>query len=365
MIYRAVLCAASSLLLLFAFGCTKVEPDAIGVRTMNFGSGEGIVQKDYGPGYHRYLWPLDTWHRFPSTVQRVRFARDTRRVGGGPIQGDALQVISSDGDRVALSIEVFFRIADNAAHRVLQDSGSGDACRMVVLNFSQDAARKIFGNLRTEDFYDEPRREAARRQAITVLREGLQQRGIELVDLLVDSIDFDPNYENLIKEKKIADQRVELEKARARAAEERGQVERIKVETQAKLLKLEKETDAQVAALDMENKAQIASVRADAGKYATERTADAELYASQKRAEGARLIGQAEAEGTQRMNRALDGDGSRNLVAAEAVRSMNLGEITFPSVGYEWFNPFDMAARLGADGEGAVAEEEPSMAQKP
>jgi hypothetical protein len=259
---------------------------------------------------------------------------------------------------------VFFRIADNAAHRVLQDSGSGERCRSVVLNLSQDATRQVFGSLRTEEFYNEQRREAVRQQAITELRDSLSKRGIELVDLLVDSIEFDPNYESLIKEKKIADQRVELEKAKARSAEQRGKVNRIKVDTAAMLLKLERETDAQIATLDLENKALQASLKAEANKYATERNADGELYASEKRAEGARLVGQAEAEGTQRMNQALDGDGSRNLVALEAVRGMNLGEITFPSVGYEWFNPFDMAVRVGA-GDETVQTDEQSLAHTP
>ena len=41
---------------------------------------------DYGPGYHRYLWPLDTWHRFPSVVHRVQFHHDGRSgaPGGAP-----------------------------------------------------------------------------------------------------------------------------------------------------------------------------------------------------------------------------------------------------------------------------------------
>lgn len=346
--HTTLITLCSGLILSSAAGCIKIEPDEIGVRTLNVGGDEGIVKKDYGPGYHRYLWPLDTWHRFPSTVQRIQFHKDTRARTQVAMKNDALQVTSADGDRVAVSAEVFFRIRDDAAHRVLQDSGSGDRYLGVVSNLAQDAARFVFGRLGTEDFYSVQRREAARLEAISLLSERLEPRGIELVDLLVESIEFEPNYENLIKQKKIADQRVELEKAKARAAVEQGNVARIRVETTAALNKLEKETDAAITAMELENKAKMAALGAEANRYATERRADADLYASEKKAEGLRLAGQAEAEGTLHLNRAMEGDGSRNLVAMEAVRSINLTEITFPSIGYEWFNPFDMALRIGA-----------------
>lgn len=338
---------AATLLVTATAGCTKIEPDEIGVRTVNFGDNEGIVQQDYEPGYHRYVWPLDTWHRFPSTVQRVQFHRHTQGRLRDASEHDPLQVTSADGDRVAVSAAVFFRIAENSAHRVLQDSGPGDRFRAVVSNLAQDAARVVFGRLGTEDFYDEDRRKAARDEALDLLKERIEPRGMELVDLLVESIEFEPNYENLIKEKKVADQRVELEKSKARAAEEKGKVDLIKVQTTAMLRKLEKQADATISQMELENNARIAALHAQAGHYATEKRADGDLYTNEKKAEGTRLLGQAEAEGTHRLSGAMDGEGSRNLVALEAVRNIHLGEITFPSIGYEWFNPIAMALRIG------------------
>ena len=48
------------------------------------------------------------------------------------------------------------------------------------------------------------------------------------------------------------------------------------------------------------------------------------------------------------MNEALVGEGGRNLVALEAMKKVNLTEVTFPSTGYDWFNPYEMSARMGA-----------------
>ena len=56
----------------------------------------------------------------------------------------------------------------------------------------------------------------------------------------------------------------------------------------------------------------------------------------------------AEAEGSRSMNEALVGEGGRNLVALEAIRRLNVTDVTFPSTGYEWFNSHEMASRLGA-----------------
>jgi hypothetical protein len=330
-----------------AMGCTRIKPDETGVRTLNFGKAKGVVEQDYAPGYHRYLWPLDTWHRFPSTVQRLRFAPWST---DGPVQReDALPVTSADGDRVAVTAEVVFRIADQAAHQVLKDSGRGDRYLGVVRDLAQDSARVVFGRLKTEHFYDPERRESARSEGIELLRTRLHLRGIELVDFLVETMEFEPNYENLIRDKKVADQRVELEKAKARAAAERGKVATIHAETTVKVQQIDRETQSAILRINTETAVQMNTLKAAANKYAAQRQADADLYAAQKAADGQRLLLAAEAEGTRRLNTALSGDGSQNLVVLEGLKKMNLSEVTFPSAGLDWLNPRAMARHLGAE----------------
>jgi len=330
-----------------ATGCTRVKPDEIGVRTVNFGSDKGVVQTDYQPGYHRYLWPLDTWHRFPSTAQRLRFSKLGAEVSSVERE-EALQVTSADGHRVAVTAEVFYRIADNKAHLVLKDSGPGDRYQGVVRSLAQDAARVVFGRLKTEAFYDPKQRESARLESFQVLRGRLQLPGIELIDFLVETVEFEPNYENLIRDKKIADQRVELEKAKARAAEEKGKVAKIQAETTAKVQKIERESEAQISQIKTETQVKADTIKAGANKYAANQRAEADLYAEQKKAEGQKLMLEAEAAGTLLLNAALTGDGSQNLVSLEALKKMNLSEVTFPSAGFDWFNPLEMARRIGA-----------------
>jgi regulator of protease activity HflC (stomatin/prohibitin superfamily) len=327
--------------------CTRVKPDEIGVRTLNFGKNKGVIQKDYAPGYHRYLWPLDSWHRFPSTVQRLRFSQVPTDTDPARLE-EPLQVTSADGHRVAVTAAAFFRIADDQAHSVLSDSGPGDRYQGVVRSLAQDAVRVVFGRLKTEAFYDPIQREIARAEGVNLLRTQLEPRGVDLLDFLVETVEFEPNYENLIRDKKIADQRVELEKAKARAAVEKGKVANIQAETVARVQKIERETESDILRIDTDTQVRADLLNAEANKYAARARADADLYAEQKKAEGQRQSLEAEAEGTRHRNAALTGDGSQNLVALEALQKMNLSEVTFPSAGFDWFNPRAMARRIGA-----------------
>jgi len=329
-------------------GCTRINPDEIGVRTMNFGRGKGIVALDYGAGYHRAIWPLDTWHIMPRTVQRISFLKES------PMKtldqrNQPIQFTSAGGERVLIEAEVFFRITEGQAHKVLQESGIEKRYLDVVRNLTIDTARAAFGQLKTEEFYTPSRRETIRLGAVDDLKKRLQPRGIMLIDFLVETIEFDPEYEKLIKQKKVADQRVQLEQSKAKAAEELGKVGKITVETANKVKKIEGESQSKITQSNTETDFQIAAMKAEADQYVTQRKADADRYKSEKEAEGQLLKKTAEAEGTQRMNQALAGEGGRNVAALEAAKNLMLNEITFPSVGFEWFNPVEMARRLGAE----------------
>ena len=331
--------------LVLATGCARIKPDEIGVRTVNFGISEGIDARDYAPGFHLSLWPVHSWQRFPSTVQHLRFAKDGQTPWAA--HDEALQITSADGDRVVVTAEVFFRIAEGQAYHVLQDSGTGDHYRDVVRGLAQDATRVLFGQLHTEAFYAPESRESVRQQAIAQLQQRLKPRGIDLVDILIESVEFDANYETLIKQKKLADQRVELEIAKSHAAEERGKVALIATETAAKVQRIEREGESDILRRTTDLNLQLGQLQADSGRYASGLKADADLYKSQKEAEGQLLLKTAEADGSRRLNAALIGEGGRNLVALQAVKNLNVPEVTFPSQGFEWFNPYEMAACLG------------------
>lgn len=346
--------AILALVALLSASCARIGPDETGVRSKNLGPGKGIEPEDKGPGYHRFLWPLDSWQRFPSTVQSIRFTqqRDLTRTGAT----GSIELTSDDGDRVVIAAEMLFHIQEGAAHKVLQDSGSGDRYREVAAGLAQDAARALFGRLGTEAFYNVERRDEIRRELVSLLRERLAARHMELVDFLLESIEFGSNYESLIKTKKIADQKVELEKAKSRAAEERGKVTLVRTQTDIRLKALQKEADIAMMKQRTDTELKVAGFNAEAAKYAAERSADGALYQGKRNAEGTRVTKAAEAESTRLKNDALIGEGQRNLVALETVKALNLPDIVIPSDGYPWLSPREMIRRFGGEEEAPSAK---------
>ena len=85
-----------------------------------------------------------------------------------------------------------------------------------------------------EQFYAPAVRRSKTNEAKQLLRTELAESNIELIEILIRDIAFDPSYERKILDKKLADQDVELNKSRALAEEKKGETNRIAAETDAK-----------------------------------------------------------------------------------------------------------------------------------
>ncbi len=325
------------LLALLVASMVRVGPDEVGVLTRNvgFGSQGGVVSEDFGPGWHLNVPMIHHWTILPARVRRVELTKDPRH--RSPLGDDALLVQSSDGDRVIVDLEVFYRILPGHAHKLVQDSGVGDGHVRVLKSLARDSLRVVFGTLDTEQFYDPQARHEKSREAITELRAALAPRSLEVVDILVLDIEFEPKYEQKIKDKKLADQSGELNKAQARSAKERAVVAGIQLET-----------TKQVKLIETTAEAESARIRAEAEKHAAQRRAEADLYRSQLTAKGNLAVARAEAKVKRAKTAALGGSGGANLAALEAVSKIKIDSIAFPTGGSDWFDVRTMATRLGA-----------------
>ena len=208
-----------------------VAVGSAGVRTQEYGifGSKGVIPKDFGPGWHRDLGPIDSWVIFDATVQTLEMTRDPQR---GSVRGrDDVQVQSSDGYSVSVDVTVKYRIKQGMAHKVYQDTGSRGKYKTIVRNEAMNACMGVFGQMRTEDFYNPVERRRRASEAHEILTTALQRRYVEVVDVLIRDVQFDPAYEEKIRRKKLADQEVELNKSAARAAEMRGKAELARPET--------------------------------------------------------------------------------------------------------------------------------------
>lgn len=349
----------------------KIDLGETGVRTQQyalFGS-KGVVQEDFGPGWHRNLPLLDTWNIFDSTVQTTEFTTEQERKETKKIYSflsstsrryldstsssstGQVELKSKDGYTVRLDITVKYRVSPDEVHKLYQELGSEARYKGIVRDQVQKTIRDIFGTMLTEQFYDPDVRRIKTTEATTDLKGELAENSIELIEILIRDIAFDPSYERKILDKKLADQDVELNKSRALAEEKKGETNRIAAETEAKVRVIEQELKAKQLTMKADTDKEIAQIHADARLEAAKLKADADLYKAELEAKGTLLEKEATAEGERLKATALNTPGGQNLVAFETVEQLNLGEITVSTQSNDFLDVESVLEKVGASVE--------------
>lgn len=349
----------------------KIDLGETGVRTQQyaiFGS-KGVVQEDFGPGWHRNLPLLDTWKIFDSTVQTTEFTTEQERKETKKIYSflsstsqryldstssastGQVELKSKDGYTVRLDVTVKYRVSPNEVHKLYQELGSEARYKGIVRDQVQKTIRDIFGTMLTEQFYDPDVRRIKTVEATDDLKGELAGNSVELIEILIRDIAFDPSYERKILDKKLADQDVELNKSRALAEEKKGETNRIAAETEAKVRVIEQELKAKQLTMKAETDKQIAQINADARLTAAKLKADADLYKAELEAKGTLLEREATAEGERLKATALNTPGGENLVAFEIIEQLNLGEITVSTQSNDFLDVESVLEKVGASAE--------------
>ena len=365
------LLAVISIFIAVNFLFIKIDLGQTGVRTQQYSilGKKGVVLEDFGPGWHRNLPLLDIWKIFDSTVQTTEFTTEqerqqTRKIYsflsstsrkyldttpvGGPGQ---VELKSKDGYTVRLDATVKYRVKPGEVHKLYKELGSEARYKGIVRDQVQKVIRDIFGTMRTEQFYDPDVRRSKTSEGTEVLTVVLAENSIELIEILIRDIAFDPTYERKILDKKLADQDVELNKSRALAEERKGETNRIGAETEAKVRVIEEELKAKQLTMRAETDKQIAQINADARLTAAKLKADADLYKAELVAKGTLLEKEAQAEGESLKAIALNTPGGGNLVAFELVEQLNLGEITVSTQREDFLDVEAILEKIGARAE--------------
>jgi len=334
--------------LVFKFTVIYIPMGAVGVRIQQYAMlGEkGVVQEDFTPGFHRSFGMIDRWELFDATVQALEM---TREPGQGDRGGrDDVRVQSADGYSVSVDVTVKYRILKDSVHKLYQDTGAGNRYKEIVRNESERACQTTFGEMKTEEFYDPKTRRTKAKEVSRSLRLSLEDNYVDVIDVLIRNVQFDPQYEDKIRRKKLADQEVELYKSTKRAEEMRGKTQKIEAETGAKVKVITKEKEAELIKMEATAELEIAKIRAEYELYATKKNADADLDAAQKIAKGELLMKIAEAKGESLRNEAMQGVGGSVIVALEAAKNLNLADITISTVDTDLLDVDAMASKLGA-----------------
>jgi len=349
----------------------KINLGETGVRTQQYAilGSKGVVQKDFGPGWHRNLPLLDTWNIFDTTVQTTEFTteqerKETRKIysflsstsrryldSTASSNTGQVELKSKDGYTVRLDVTVKYRISPEEVHKLYQKLGSAARYKGIVRDQVQKTIRDVFGTMLTEQFYDPEVRRIKTVEATEDLKGELAGNSIELIEILIRDIAFDPSYERKILDKKLADQDVELNKSRALAEEKKGETNRIAAETEAKVRVIEQELKAKQLTMKAETDKQIAQINADARLTAAKLKADADLYKAELEAKGTLLEKEARAEGERLKATALNTPGGKNLVAYELIKQLNLGDMTVSTQRNDFLDIESILQKVGARAE--------------
>lgn len=327
------------------FFVIKVGVDQVGVRTIIWGVKRGIVQRDYGPGWHRAITAIDQWDLYDGTVQTLELAKESSRIGHDERREAAIR--TADDYDVSVDMIVKYQIKEGEAWKLRQDLGTGERYKVIVENETRDVARSIFGRMVERDLYNPDEKRKRAEECKIQLMERLSPRHVNIIDVLILEMRFDPQLERKIKNIKLAELDNVLNKSKALAAEQRGITQTIEADTEALAQKIVGDKERAITVLDAETTKTTIELLAEADKYLVQKKAEADLYKQQRIADGTLLIKKSQAEGEGLRREALSGLGGDIIIAMEAARNMNLADVNISSLDLNLLDVDDMATRLG------------------
>lgn len=306
-IYKLVLLI---ILLVLVNGCVphSTGSNEVGVRTKKIAlwGDKGVEEKVYGSGSTYFFLPfINDWNTFNVRLQNLEFTYDERR-GDRSVKDDLL-FKTIDGNDISLDMIIAYRIDPSKAYLILQNVARNDKelKEKVVRTIARSKPRDIFGELKTEEFYDANKREAQSLRAKEALQEIFNPMGIIVENVYTKDYRFNSKYQKAIEDKKIADQLVEKNKSAQHATEE---------EYKRKLEDAKGEVNKMIA--DVDGEYQKAKIEVDA------------YFEKQKLiAEAIKTEGIAEAKGITEMNKAMASVGGEALVKlriAEAIQGKKI-----------------------------------------
>ena len=332
---------------LVAGGCIQVASDEVGVRVVNLPLPRvgGVEKTAKTTGTYLYLPELFSFYKLPRTQQKLEMIEEQRgpaeeenaafNIGKSMIQSPAqrgfelelpqvekqmqmleevkvvphsrqegknnIRLKTADGNDVWVDVVVSFQVIEELAPVLIQKVGytMTDIADLVGPT-ARSVIRSVLGELRSAEFYEAKAREDKLTKAATELNAMLNPFGIKVTSLALPEFSFSKDYENILREKALAEQkRQEYERLQLAAEQEKA----------AKKNKATGEADANIAL-------------AQGRKLRAEQEADASLYAKTQQADATRTRLVQEAIGLQALVPALAGPGGEAQVAREIARAL-------------------------------------------
>lgn len=331
---------AIAALALFALsGCTATtESTEVGVRTVKaslFGP-RGVEETVYPQGgTYFFLRPLSDWDVFDVGIQNLVMVRE--HGDGGRRSDDSLRFKTIDGNDVSVNVTMAWSILPDKAPYLVQFVGQGneEVEEQLVRPVSRAVVRDVLNQLTSEEYYRASRRFETAEEARERLNSVLEPEGVTIHQVLLGEHKFNGTYEQIIKDKKVAEQEAErlVSETEASAAERHRDLERAR------------------------GKVQKAIEEALGSSRKRELEGEAIYFERQKQAEAILAEKRASAEGLREQARALAGSGGKQMVKLRIAEALQGKDIVFIPAGSGMdLRTTDINALLGTYGVKALAE---------
>ena len=325
----------------------RVSIDQVGVKTVIWGIKRGVVQKDYAPGWHRYIRQTETWDLYDVTVQTLNLTREAL-AKGGKIVSREIPIRTADDYEVTVDIIVKYQIKKGKAHRIRQEIGSGNRYKMFVESETKDVARNVLGKMFEKDLYDPDEKRKRADEAKKLLASKLEFRHVDIIEWLILDMRFDAQLERKIKNVKLAELDELLNIAKEEAAEQRGITQTIDADTEALAQKIQSDKEGQIVTLKSEMDTKVIEIIATANKFLIEHKGEGDHYKHVRIAAGELLVDKAKAIGERLRREAMSGLGGDLIVALEAARNINLKDVVVSTQDIDLLDIEAMTSKLGA-----------------
>jgi regulator of protease activity HflC (stomatin/prohibitin superfamily) len=249
-------------------GLVTIADDQVGLRYDHFGGDDGARLAVLGdPGKRLHVPWLQQIAAFDRRPRELSMQGDG---ASGPGTGPRLVVRANDGSTFWFeSFAIHYALAPDRLAELASDSGTrADYPAELLAALSRAVLRDEFGRYSAEEIVEPENLREATRRSRERLDERLAQRGLRVLEVETSKPRFDPDYENAIERRKVADQMIQHQRAKAvQLEQEKLQREtRARKEKEVELRDLERDLEKQRLAVERE----AIRIRTDADLFAAE-----------------------------------------------------------------------------------------------
>jgi regulator of protease activity HflC (stomatin/prohibitin superfamily) len=289
-----------------ASGCVShsTGETEVGVLVCKIGLGcakKGVQDQLYPPGSTNVFAPfIRDFYTFDTKVQNLEMTATTK--GGDRAERDDLQFKTTDGNDISMDVTVVWTLDPKLIPSILQNVGTStdEVKEKLVRPVARTLVRDVLNELDSESIYNSDKRFKKADKARQVLTEALAGYGVTIMQVILHEHRFAPEYEKVIHDRKLAEQRAEQ-------------------------LKSETEAVQQEALRNLETaRGGVASdiAKADGKLKQASLQADAAFYAQQQNAEAILAERTANSKAIAKRNEALRGSGGKAMVKLKIAEAL-------------------------------------------